>query len=641
VVRLVFGACGTPREATTAAGQPTRAPSQPRQLQHEQRRESEYAEDEVKLEEEEGGQEVARRERPNPPQTVRFVPVALAAPREAATAQSQSRAPRPRQLLQHEQKHGSSYNEEVEVREEECSDEDAEAEEVEAMRQERRRREQRARAPGASSVGREEAGADVLAPASQRVLTSQFNGVHWNKGRGKWQVKCKGKYLGLHATEEAAARAYNNYGKDSVDTVQRNSSQFRGVSWEKRRGKWKAECKKKSLGYHPTEEAAARAYHNYVEDGVEPVQHRGVLTFQFMGVYWNKRRGKWVGEYEGKSLGRHATEEAAARAVEKYAKDGVDLVKHQAVRSSQFKGVSWEKRSSKWKAECKGKYLGYHAKEEAAARAYNKEAERIGRVDLNVVPPAGDADDSSNTNAAAAAAASLTVASPAAPARAHAGAGSKRAAPTTPAPPQATMSRLDTSAAVVDARDTAAAAAHSAALKARINDVVEEEESYEEAEEAEAGEDDDEAEGKREQHAQSLGASHDKRLEAGPGAAGGSKRAALAPPPEPHQAKMTRQDTSAVAAGPRAATTPAPANAAAQEAAWEARVKAEKAKTEVAEARTEVAEANTKVAEAQAAIEEAQAAAEKAKAALAEKQLAAHVAEQAAAESERMAARAA
>ena len=42
VVRLVFGARGTPREATTAAGQ-KRAPCQPHK-QHEQRRESDNAE---------------------------------------------------------------------------------------------------------------------------------------------------------------------------------------------------------------------------------------------------------------------------------------------------------------------------------------------------------------------------------------------------------------------------------------------------------------------------------------------------------------------------------------------------------------------------------------------------------------------
>jgi hypothetical protein len=42
--------------------------------------------------------------------------------------------------------------------------------------------------------------------------------------------------------------------------------------------------------------------------------------------------------------------------------------------------------------KCKGKHLGRHATEEAAARAYNTEAERIGRTDLNVITPADDAD---------------------------------------------------------------------------------------------------------------------------------------------------------------------------------------------------------------------------------------------------------
>jgi len=55
------------------------------------------------------------------------------------------------------------------------------------------------------------------------------------------------------------------------------TSQFQGVCWLKKRSKWQAACKKKHLGYHTTEEAAARAYGKYLEDGsVSGPAERGV-----------------------------------------------------------------------------------------------------------------------------------------------------------------------------------------------------------------------------------------------------------------------------------------------------------------------------------------------------------------------------
>ena len=46
--------------------------------------------------------------------------------------------------------------------------------------------------------------------------------------------------------------------------------------------------------------------------------------------------------------------------------------------SSRFRGVCWSKAEHKWTAKRKSKWLGYHATEEAAARAYNVEAARVG-----------------------------------------------------------------------------------------------------------------------------------------------------------------------------------------------------------------------------------------------------------------------
>ena len=162
------------------------------------------------------------------------------------------------------------------------------------------------------------------------------------------------------------------------------SSQLMGVSWDKSKGKWKAHWKRHHLGYHATEEAAAQAYNSYVEDGVDPVTRREHTSSQFKGVSWNKKDGRWVAQCKGNRLGFHDTEEAAAQAYNKYVKDGVIPVKPPRKKSckssSQFRGVSWKKTRGKWAAKCKGVSLGYHDTEEAAARAYDN------YVDDGVIP---------------------------------------------------------------------------------------------------------------------------------------------------------------------------------------------------------------------------------------------------------------
>ena len=207
--------------------------------------------------------------------------------------------------------------------------------------------------------------------------------------------------------------------KDGIDPVKHRedlTSHFTGVSRDKITNKWKAQCQRTYLGHHATEKAAALAY------SVEAA--RVGLTLNAIPP---------------------AGEKAAARAYSKSLEDGI--VPGRAA-SSQFTGVSWHKTKNRWMAECKGKKLGRHATENAAARAYNVEAERVGRP-LNIIMPAGAAsaggglDAGLDAGAGVGGGAGVGAGSGAAPKRASPKAlatpamnkTTKRAAPTTPAAP--------------------------------------------------------------------------------------------------------------------------------------------------------------------------------------------------------------
>ena len=100
-------------------------------------------------------------------------------------------------------------------------------------------------------------------------------------------------------------------------------------------------------------------------------------------------------------------------------------------------GVSWHQSNNKWRATCKGKHLGGHTTPEDAARAYNVEAERVGRP-LNVIQPTGASGagaSARNTGVGAGGSAGTKRRAPKTPVTPAMSKRTQRAAPTTPALP--------------------------------------------------------------------------------------------------------------------------------------------------------------------------------------------------------------
>jgi hypothetical protein len=228
---------------------------------------------------------------------------------------------------------------------------------------------------------------------------SKYRGVYWDKSNSKWkaQIHQAGKRhsLGSFDDEEEAARAYDRAAKVHYgDTATLN---FKHHHEEERECKEEEEEAKKSGG-----RPSSRKEGSWLSSS---------QTSKYRGVYWNKRDSKWNAQIcqAGKqhSLGCFNDEEEAARAYDRAARahrgdkatlnfpaegeQGVDNG-----QTSKYRGVTWNKNSSKWIARIKhtGKHhhLGYFHDEEDAARAYNRAARA--HTDDKAVPnfPA-EADD--------------------------------------------------------------------------------------------------------------------------------------------------------------------------------------------------------------------------------------------------------
>jgi hypothetical protein len=158
------------------------------------------------------------------------------------------------------------------------------------------------------------------------------------------------------------------------------SSQYRGVSWNKQQSKWvaniKVNGKQEHLGGFVDEKLAAEAYK-------EAERRFGTRkrSSEHRGVSWQKKARKWQATLTVKgtryNLGYFDAEEDAAE-VYKRALAG-DFVVEKRTASSQFRGVFWEKSTSSWRVgialEGQKFDLGRFDDEKLAAQAYTAAAE--------------------------------------------------------------------------------------------------------------------------------------------------------------------------------------------------------------------------------------------------------------------------
>eukprot|EP00803_Ostreobium_quekettii_P008485 evm.model.scf_346.5 EVM.evm.TU.scf_346.5 scf_346:61221-74038(-) len=149
-------------------------------------------------------------------------------------------------------------------------------------------------------------------------------------------------------------------------------SQYRGVSYDKKKRKWRVQIKVAALGksgvsvgYFETEESAARAYDRAAIGLLGPDSCRSILNFP-LGEYDTKVVPRLVGKSreEVKTLLKNERSKLPRRRLSSRR------------RTSKYLGVGSSNRKNQWQARIlyhgKVTHLGYYPTEEMAARVYDR-----------------------------------------------------------------------------------------------------------------------------------------------------------------------------------------------------------------------------------------------------------------------------
>jgi len=189
------------------------------------------------------------------------------------------------------------------------------------------------------------------------------------------------------------------------------SSQFKGVVWHKRTGKWHVQIQPKGDkqmygGYFKDElDAAQRVNHICEELGVPPQNPEisGMLNqqcekkeknSQYKGVFWNKTSGKWfvliyLKGQKPKYGGCFNDELKAGKKVNQLCEELEIPLRNPKInacekneKTSKYKGISWHRERRKWfvriyPKEQKPKYGGYFQDELDAAKRVNQLCEEL------------------------------------------------------------------------------------------------------------------------------------------------------------------------------------------------------------------------------------------------------------------------
>jgi len=269
---------------------------------------------------------------------------------------------------------------------------------------------------------------------------SKYKGVYWHKSHKKWYVRVflkgqKLKYGGSFKNELDAAKKVNQLCEDfgisqhnpDISTipnvqVKKNSSQYKGVTYDIRCDKWYVQIhmkgeKKRYGGCFDSElDAGKRVNQLCGELGIPPFNpaisaipansqyQKKEKSSQYKGIYWHKQNGKWyvqlcLKDGSKKFFGMFKDELDAARRVNQLCEDiGIPLknpeinalpkVKYQKrKKTSQYNKVSWHKETRKWRVQLRINdrtvIAGNFKNELDAANSVNQLEEELGILSQN------------------------------------------------------------------------------------------------------------------------------------------------------------------------------------------------------------------------------------------------------------------